>query len=54
MLLAIYHILKTKQHFVDLGSDYFNTINAEKIFKRNVKSLENLGVDVSSLTMNIS
>ena len=30
MILAIYHILLHKQHFCDLGSDYFNTIYAEK------------------------
>lgn len=27
---------------MDLGSDYFNVINAEKIKNRNIKSLENL------------
>ncbi len=47
MALAIYHMLLNKQHFVDLGADYFNTINAEKIKKRNIKSLENLGFSVS-------
>lgn len=43
MILAIYHILKDKSRFMDLGSDYFNVINAEKIKNRNIKSLENLG-----------
>lgn len=47
MILAIYHILKSREHFVDLGSEYFNTINAEKIKNRNIKSLENLGYSVS-------
>ena len=47
MALAIYHILKSKEHFVDLGGDYFNTINAEKIKKRNIQSLEKLGFFVS-------
>lgn len=46
MLLAIYHILKQKQHFADLGSDYFNTINAERILKRNLRSLHDLGYEV--------
>lgn len=40
MALAIYHILLDKEHFCDLGSDYFNTIYAEKIKKRNIQSLE--------------
>jgi hypothetical protein len=46
MLLAIYHILKQKQHFVDLGNDYFNTLNAERILKRNLRSLHDLGFEV--------
>ncbi|WP_434512658.1 transposase [Desulfitobacterium sp. AusDCA] len=46
MLLAIYHILKKKQHFVDLGNDYFNTLNAERILKRNLRSLHDLGYEV--------
>ena len=43
MIIAIYHILKDKSRFMDLGSDYFNVINAEKIKNQNIKSLENLG-----------
>ena len=49
MLIAIYHILKDKKHFIDLGSNYFNEINAERITQRNVKLLENLGYKVSLL-----
>jgi len=40
MALAIYHIILNKERFVDLGSDYFNTIYVEKIKKRNIQSLE--------------
>ncbi|MBR4206034.1 MAG: IS110 family transposase, partial [Clostridia bacterium] len=47
LILAIYHILLNKQHFIDLGSDYFNTFYAEKIKQRNVKSLQKLGFSVS-------
>lgn len=47
MMLAIYHILKNKEHFRDLGSDYFNKINAERIKKRNINSLEKLGYTVT-------
>ena len=47
MALAIYHILLNKEHFCDLVSDYFNTIYAEKIKKRNIQSLEKLGFSVS-------
>ena len=47
MALAIYHILLHKEHFIDLGSEYYNTLNAEKIKQRNIKSLEKLGFSVS-------
>lgn len=47
MCLAIYHILLNKEHFFDLGSEYFNTIYADKIKQRNIKSLEKLGFSVS-------
>ena len=45
--LKQYHILLNKEHFNDLSSDCFNTIYAEKIKKRNIKSLEKLGFSVS-------
>lgn len=47
MLLVIYHMLKSKEHFRDLGNNYFTSINAEKIKNKNIKSLENLGFEVS-------
>ena len=47
MAIAIYHILKDNSHFVDLGANYYNTINAERIKQRNIKSLERLGFSVS-------
>lgn len=47
MAIVIYHILKDNSHFVDLGANYYNTINAERIKQRNIKSLERLGFSVS-------
>ena len=47
MILAIYHILLNKEHFRNLGYEYFNTIYADKIKQRNIKSLEKLGFSVS-------
>ncbi len=47
MILAIYHILLNKEHLQDLESEYFNIINAEKIKKRNIQSLEKLGFSIS-------
>ena len=46
MLIAIYHILKELKPFKDLGSNYFVSINEEKIIKKNIKSIENLGYEV--------
>lgn len=47
MALAIYNILLKKEHFYDLGYDYYNVLNSERIVKRNVSSLESLGFTVS-------
>ena len=53
MALAVYHILLDKEHFCDLGSDYFNTIYAEKIKKRNIQSLEKLGFSESNNELHV-
>lgn len=47
MTLAIYHILKKKEHFHDLGSDFYHVLNADRILKRNLASLNALGYSVS-------
>lgn len=46
MLIAIYHILKEKVPYHDLGADYYSVINQEKIINRNIRSLEKLGGNV--------
>ena len=46
MLIAIYHILKEKVPYRDLGAIYYSVINQEKLIKKNLRSLEKLGVDV--------
>lgn len=46
MILAIFYIIKNQQSFCDLRTDFFNTINAERIMKRNVASLQSLGFQV--------
>ncbi len=46
MLIAIYHIVKEKVPYHDLGADYYSVINQEKIINRNIRSLEKLGVTV--------
>ena len=46
ILIAIYHILKEKVPYHDLGADYYSVINQEKIINRNIRTLEKLGVNV--------
>ena len=41
-----YHILKEKKSYKDLGSNYYNHCNQEKLIKRSLHSLEKLGVTV--------
>ena len=47
MLVAIYHMLKEKEQFRDLGCNYYNEINRDKIAKRHVDGLKRLGYDVA-------
>lgn len=46
MLIVIYHMLREKVPYRDLGADYYSVINQDKIIKKNLRSLEKLGVDV--------
>lgn len=46
ILIAIYHMLKEKVPYYDLGADYYTVIQHDKLIERNLRSLEKLGVDV--------
>lgn len=39
MLTAIYHMLKEKVPYCDLGADYYTNIQHDKLIKRNLRSL---------------
>ncbi len=43
MLIAIYHILKDKVRFQDLGADYYNQFNKERKINAYLKKLKALG-----------
>ena len=43
MLIAIYHILKNKTAFHDLGSDYYDSFNRERKINSYLKRLKSLG-----------
>lgn len=47
MTLAIYHILAKKEHFYDLGCDFYNVLNESRILNRNIASLKALGYEVT-------
>lgn len=44
ILIAIFHMLKNKTHFNDLGSDYYNKFNTESKANYYIKKLKELGV----------
>lgn len=43
MLTAVYYMLKNKEHFKDLGSDYYSKFNPERKIKGLLKKLAELG-----------
>jgi len=47
LLVIIYHVLKTKKPFVDLGADYFDKLETSRIQRRAVNRLEQLGYQVT-------
>lgn len=47
MLTAAYHMLKNRQPYRDLGADHFQRADRDKIAKRLVRKLTDLGFDVS-------
>ncbi len=51
MLVIIYHILKNKSQFFDLGSDYFVKLDEERIKNRNINILRKMGYEVSLMPL---
>jgi len=47
ILIILYHVLKTKQPYRELGADYLDRINAAQLKCYFVKRLENLGLQVT-------
>jgi transposase len=47
ILIIMYHVLKTKQPYHELGADYFDRINAAQLKRYFVKRLETLGLQVT-------
>ncbi len=47
LLVIIYHILRTKKPYTELGADYFDKLDATRIERRAVQRLEQLGYTVT-------
>jgi len=47
MLVAIYHMLKNNESFKDLGCNYFEEKDKDKLIKRHVDALKKYGYDVA-------
>jgi transposase len=47
LLVVIYHILKTGRPFCDLGVNYFDKLDSQRIVKSHVRRLESLGYKVT-------
>ena len=47
LLVVIYHVLRTRQPYSELGIDYFNQLDAARIQRHHVRRLEQLGYTVT-------
>ncbi len=47
ILVIIYHVLKQRASYLELGGDYFDKQNTEKLRARLIRKLESLGVKVT-------
>lgn len=46
LLIILYHMLKYHQHYHELGADYFDRLNPERLTRYHKKRLESLGFNV--------
>jgi hypothetical protein len=47
VLVIIYHILRDKKPYVDLGANYFDKLDTTRIQRHHIRRLEQLGFTVS-------
>ncbi len=47
MLVILYHVLREKKPYTDLGADYFAKLDVARIERQAVRSLEQLGYAVT-------
>lgn len=54
VLVIIYHVLRTKKPYADLGSDYFDQLEAARIERHHVQRLEQLGYTVTLIPKEVA
>jgi hypothetical protein len=47
ILLIIYHVLRDKKPYTDLGADYFDKLDTQRVQHHHVRRLEQLGFEVT-------
>ena len=47
LLIIIYHILRDKKPYRDLGADYFRNVDKERLTRQALRRLEALGYSVT-------
>jgi len=47
VLVMVYHVLRTKKAYADLGSDYFEKLDASRLQRHHIQRLEQLGYTVT-------
>jgi transposase len=47
VLVIIYHVLRTKKPYADLGADYFDTLDTTRVQQHHIHRLEQLGFTVT-------
>jgi len=46
MAVAIYHILKNKTAYIELGDNFFDKLNPTRLLNRLTKRIQNLGFNI--------
>jgi transposase len=54
VLIIIYHVLREQKPFTDLGADYFEQLDAERLQRHHVRRLEQLGYKVDLTPLHIA
>ena len=47
LIVIIYHVLRDRRPYADLGADYFATLEAERVERHHVRRLNALGYSVT-------